>query len=269
MHYRTLGRCAIKVSALGLGSGGASRLGQASGKSERESVALVRYALELGINLIDTAELYGTEALIGKAVAGYPRDDIVLSTKKSLTGSHGGLISAAELRAGLEASLRRLGTDYVDIYHLHGVAPHEYPHARDVLVPELIRLRETGKVRFIGLTESRAHDPRHLMLTTALGDRFWDVVLVAFGPDNTSARERILPAASSGGMGVLAMGARRGAAEVDGVVNGSLGCSDKTAGSHGTYRCCLSEPGIHSVLFGTGERRHLEQNVESLLAHPL
>src|SRR5690242_20089119 len=84
MDSITLGRSGLRVSVLGLGGGGHSRLGQRTGASEDESVALVRRALALGVTFIDTAEGYGTEAIIGTALRDVRREDVVLSTKKSM-----------------------------------------------------------------------------------------------------------------------------------------------------------------------------------------
>ena len=72
MEYVTLGRSGLKVSVAGLGCGGFSRLGLATGKSEAEAVALVRGALDMGVNLFDTAAVYGTEAVVGEAIRSVP-----------------------------------------------------------------------------------------------------------------------------------------------------------------------------------------------------
>ena len=82
MDYTTFGRTGLKVSVVGLGAGGPSRLGVNTGGSEQESIAVVRRALELGVNYIDTAEAYGTEGIVGKAIRGVDRDGLVISTKK-------------------------------------------------------------------------------------------------------------------------------------------------------------------------------------------
>src|SRR5262249_17784888 len=82
VEYTILGRSGLKVSIVGLGCGGPSRLGQATGKSERESIAVVQQALELGITLFDTAEVYGTETIVGRALEAVPRDQLIISTKK-------------------------------------------------------------------------------------------------------------------------------------------------------------------------------------------
>src|SRR5215216_251778 len=120
MQYTTLGRTGLTVSVMGLGGGGHSRLGQRAGAPVASSVEIVRRAVELGVNFVDTAESYGTEPIVGEALRSIGRANVVLSTKKSL--SRGGtLITGAELERGLDDSLARLQTDYVDIYHLHAV----------------------------------------------------------------------------------------------------------------------------------------------------
>ncbi len=177
MQYTTLGRTGLKVSVAGLGCGGHSRLGQRTGKTEQESIGVVRQALDLGINLIDTAEAYKTEKIVGKAIQGIRRDQIVISTKK-LCPSLDSKNPSGELRRGVEQSLKRLQTDYVDVFYLHGVRPKQYQYARDTLAPVLLQLREEGKIRFIGVTEAFIPDPQHAMLKLALEDDCWDVMMV-------------------------------------------------------------------------------------------
>src|SRR6266511_610268 len=158
MDYVTLGRTGLRVSVLGLGGGGHSRLGQRTGATEDESAAIVRRALALGVTFVDTAEAYGTEAIIGGALSAARREDVVLSTKKSLRVD-GRLITAAELSSGLDTSLTRLRTDYVDIYHLHGVRADQYNHAVTELVPAMYKLRETiGELLGHGLIDRDAVD---------------------------------------------------------------------------------------------------------------
>src|SRR5580693_1624283 len=87
MIYRTFGRTGLKVSAAGLGGGGFSRLGLAKGKSEAEIVSLIRLALGLGVNIIDTAASYGTEPVIGRAIKSVRRENVVITTNASPTKS--------------------------------------------------------------------------------------------------------------------------------------------------------------------------------------
>jgi len=292
MEYMTLGRTGWRVSIAGLGCGGPSRLGQATGKSEQDSIAVVRRALDLGINLIDTAEVYGTETIVGKAVAEVPRDQVIVATKK-LPPSSDHTDPVGELRRGLEQSLRRLQTDYVDIYFLHGVRPEQYEYAYTTFVPVLLRLREEGKLRAVGITEAFINDPQHRMLQQAVTAECWDVMMVGFNLLNPSARARVFPHTQRRDIGVLGMFAVRRALSqpahlktlLDGLrKNGQLAsdaCREDdplgfltakrvaTSLPEAAYRFCRYEPGMHTVLTGTGNAAHLQENVTALLKPPL
>ena len=290
MDYVTLGRTGLRVSVLGLGGGGHSRLGQRTGATDDHSQAIVRRALELGVNFIDTAEAYGTEPLVGAALTHVKRQDVILSTKKSLT-KDGKLITAADLQSGLDASLERLRTDYVDIYHLHGVRPEQYDYAVAELVPALIKLREVGKIRFLGITEAFGSDTRHEMLMRAVQDTYWDVMMVGFNLLNQSARDRVFIETQRHNIGVLCMFAVRDALSrpdklhqtIDELIGANLidrdaldmhdplGFVRDAAASlpDAAYRFCRAEPGIDVVLSGTGNVQHLEENVASILHPPL
>ncbi|MDP9352195.1 MAG: aldo/keto reductase [Chloroflexota bacterium] len=292
MEYTTLGRTGLRVSVLGLGGGGHSRLGASTGATGDESAAIVRRALELGINFLDTAEAYGTESLVGQGLRGVDRANVVLSTKKSMTDGEQ-LITPTQLAEGLGASLARLGTDCVDIYHLHAVRADQYDYALSEVVPVLLKLRDQGKIRFLGITEAFASDPGHKTLSRAVADSCWDVMMVGYNILNQSARDRVLASAIQQDVGVLCMFAVRDALsrpeklratvrnlveqgvvpadEVD--LDDPLGfvTRDDVAESlpEAAYRFCRAEPGIHVVLSGTGNPRHLEENVASILKPPL
>ena len=179
MDYVTLGHTGLKVSVAGLGCGGFSRLGLGTGKSTAEAVALIRQALDMGVNLLDTAAMYGTEEVVGEAIRTVPRQSVVVATKAWVP--HGqGKRAAERAVTSLDASLRRLGTDYIDIFQLHGVAPEAYAEAREVIAPALAKEREKGKLRHLGVTETASDDPEHEMLQRAVEDEVWDVVMVAF-----------------------------------------------------------------------------------------
>lgn len=292
MEYTTLGRSGLQVSIAGLGCGGHSRLGTATGKSEQESIAVVRQALDLGINLIDTAEAYGTEAIVGKALHGVPRDQVVIATKK-LSPAQDHSDPAGEFRRGLEQSLRRLKTDYVDIYFLHGIRPADYRFAHDVLVPVLVKMREEGKLRYIGITEAFSLDPGHDMLQQAVQAACWDVMMVGFSVLNQSARSRVFPHTQAKDIGVLGMFAVRTALSQPAQLKtllvelkhsgqvapevcdsddplGFLTASGKAATiPEAAYRYCRHEPGMDVVLTGTGNVEHLQANVAALLKPPL
>lgn len=290
-RFTTLGRTGLRVSVAGLGCGGHSRLGQTYGASESESVAVVERALDLGINFIDTARGYRTEPIVGKAIAGR-RDHVVISTKAGPRGREG-LLSGGALAESVEKSLERLGTEYVDVFHLHGVVLDDYEHCTTELVPALQRLREQGKIRFLGITERFGTDPQHRMLERALLDDCWDVMMVGFNLLNPSARERVLQPALRKDVGTLIMFAvRRALSQAEALrtlvrelvergtiapesvdLDEPLGFLIHEEGARSVveaaYRFCSHEPGAHVILSGTGKIAHLEENLASLEAGPL
>lgn len=292
MQQVTLGRTGLRVGVMGLGAGGHSRLGQSQGKSEAESVAVVRRAVELGANLIDTAEAYKTEPIVGKALVGLPRDSYVLSTKKGPRDKDR-LISAQEYRAGVEAGLQRLGLEYVDILHVHGVMPHEYSHVREEILPVLQQFRDEGKIRWLGITENFSGDTTHQTLQAALKDKVWDVMMVGFNMLNHTARHTILPETQAQGVGTLCMFAvRRALSNPDAIKElltqlegeGKIDLTGynrdepldfltapgvATSLTEAAYRYCRHEPGMDVILSGTGSIDHLEDNANALQLPPL
>ena len=167
MEYTTLGRTGLKVSVAGLGCGGFSKLGLGTGKSEDEAVALIRQALDLGVNVLDTAAVYGTEQVVGKALRGVPRE-FGGGLHQGVQGGGEKQFHAEKVLASLDGSLRRLGVDYVDVFQLHAVHPTQYDQVRDVIVPALRGAREQGKFRFLGITETSPNDPEHTMMNRAI-----------------------------------------------------------------------------------------------------
>jgi len=289
MEYTTFGRTGLRVSVMGLGCGGPSRIGQSTGQSEAESIAIIRGALDAGVNFLDTAEAYGTEDLVGAALQGVDRSKVVISTKKSYRKE----ISPALVRSGLETSLKKLGTDYVDVYSLHGVHPEHYPRLREEILPTFLDLRTEGKLRFIGVTEMFNEDKTHEMLIRSLPDDPWDVAMIGFNILNQTARPQIFPQLIEQNVAVQIMFAVRRVlsqpeklvaavqelitlgeldpADVD--VTNPLGFvleqSDATSIVDAAYRFCRYEPGVHVVLSGTGNPAHLQANIDSLCRPPL
>jgi L-galactose dehydrogenase len=296
MQYTTLGRTGLRVSVAGLGAGGHSRLGRAYGRSERDARTVIDAALDLGINVIDTAWAYRTEPLIGEALRGR-REHIVLSTKCHVADhpfepDKFRYLEPDELRARIEQSLRQLDTDYIDVFHLHGIELHQYDECVARAVPVLERLREEGKLRFLGITERFGVDTDHAMLKRAVGDDCWDVVMVGFNLLNPSGRRGVLDITREKNIGTLGMFAVRRAltseealektldgARLAGRLKArSLGerplafltseCGAATLAEAG-YRFCRHEPGIDVVLTGTGDIEHLRENVASINGPPL
>ena len=295
MIYRTFGRTGLKVSAAGLGGGGCSRLGLANGRSDAEVVSLIQLALDLGVNIIDTAASYGTEAVIGRAIKSAPRDSLVITTKASpVKYPTWELFTPENVVASIDNSLRQLQTDYLDVLQLHGVAPHIYEYARDVIYPAVLREKEKGKIRFIGITEAAAFDLEHKMFQRALAeDDIWDSAMVAFNMMHQNVRTSVFPKTAEKKVGTLIMFAvRRIFAEPERLkqevrtlaANGLLpqrlaDLSDPLSfliHDGGTssivdaaYRFVRDEPGADVVLFGTGDPHHLRANIASLTRPPL
>ncbi|GIJ31561.1 aldo/keto reductase [Micromonospora sediminimaris] len=149
MQYRTLGRTGVQVSSLVLG---AMNFGKIGNTTQEEATAIVDAALDAGINLIDTADVYSggqSEEMIGKAIAGR-RDDVVLATKASLPmgdeRNHRGS-SRRWLVTALDNSLRRLGADHVDLYQIHRWDPST---SDEETLSVLTDLQRAGKIRYFG-----------------------------------------------------------------------------------------------------------------------
>ena len=212
MDQITLGRTGLRVSRVGMGTGGHSQLGRKGGGTNENAVAIVKAALDRGVTFIDTAASYGTEPIVREALQG--RRDVVISTKVKITvsdkaGATGPLIDGPELKRRAEKCLSLLGRDCVDILHLHGVRPDEYGHSVRELVPALYDLRQAGKIRFLGLTEKFDEDTSHVMLDRALNDDHWDVVMTGINIVNQTALRRALPAMRARNLGMMCMYAVR------------------------------------------------------------
>lgn len=148
----------LQVGRIGLGAMGMSAAYSASERDDEQSVATIHRALDLGVTLIDTAEIYGpytNEELVGRAIADR-RDQVVLATKYGMV-SHGGDgpghldSSPANTRTAVEGSLRRLGTDYIDLLYQHRVDPNTPIEDTIGAAAELVT---QGKVRYLGLSEA-------------------------------------------------------------------------------------------------------------------
>ncbi|HXC54902.1 MAG TPA: aldo/keto reductase [Rhizomicrobium sp.] len=293
MDYKILGRTGLRVGVAGLGCGGHSRLGQTYGNSLEQSVAVVRGAIDLGVNWIDTAAAYGTEKIVGEAVRGL-RDKVYISTKTAILPwgePKAAPYTGAQVLEQLEKNLGRLATDYVDLYNLHSIVLAQLDYVAAEIVPALIKAREQGKIRFLGITEHFGSDTDHKMLAAAVPTGVWDVVMVGFNLLNPSARRNVLRLTQAHQVGVQDMFAVRRALSNPAGLKDALDAIERAGqldrakldasdplgflkeGSEGivdaAYRFCRHEPGIDIVLTGTGKLAHLAENVASIARGPL
>ena len=292
MDHVPFGKAGFPVSVAGLGCGGYSRLGQGSGLPPENAIDIVRRAIDLGVTFIDTSPSYENEGLVGQAIKGQ-RDKVVLSTKFSTLNKAGAPIDGPALRLSLERSLQRLDTDHVDVFAIQSVTEATYAHCVDELLPTLRDLKAEGLVRTFGLTEWFYDDTSHLMTTRAVDDGYWDYFLMGFNILNQSAKRYVLPKAAQTGVAVAVMFAvRRALSDREGlrrlvaslVAEGRLDgtgidlddplgflTADGSCASitEAAYRFCRHESEGGVILTGTGNAKHLEENVRAINMPPL
>ncbi|MGV6873782.1 aldo/keto reductase [Pseudochelatococcus sp. B33] len=291
MDYTTLGRTGLTVSVAGLGCGGFSRLGLSHGKTEAEAADIVRVALDLGVNYIDTAEAYESEGAVGLGIRGRDRSTLVIATKGRVH-RQGELYSADKIAHNIDASLKRLRTDYIDVYQPHAPRPENFAHLVEVVLPVLLRAKESGKIRHIGLTES-GDDPHHFLLLRATAHTEFEVMLLAFHMMHQNARHELLPRLQANQTGAVGMYAVRNIfangevlrakvrelcaagqlpAELDHKEN-PLDFLIHEGGAQtvvdAAYRFVRHQAGVNVVVFGTGNPQHVHSNVTSITRPPL
>ena len=292
MKYRTLGRTGLRVSVLGIGTGGPSQFGQGSGVPEADVSRMVRRALALGVNFFDTASGYGeSEAILGRALADVPREDYVLATKVQVARDEW-TATPEDVVATVERSLERLRVDVIDIMQFHGVKPEDYARTIEIFLPVMVRLQEQGKFRFLGVSETYSQDFRHEMFPMALADDHFDTAMVGYNMISPTAEHRVLPMCHERNVGVICMVAvrralsrpevlaeriayakRKGLIERDSVPDhdplGWLVKGHVTSLPAAAYKYVASHPAMGTVLTGTANIDHLEANVKAILGPPL
>lgn len=210
MHYRRLGNTGITVSDIGFGAwaiGGSADAGGTPlgwGKtSDDESLAAIRRAVELGVTFFDTADSYGfgrSESLLG-IVLSRRRHDVVLATKVGVVRDAEGKLrkdfSRAHISHAVDGSLKRLRTDYIDLYQLHNPTLDDL--RRDDIHEAMDRLQEVGKIRFWGVSVSTPEEGIEIV------NNGWGYALqVLYNVLNQAPADELFPLAQQKGYGIIA-----------------------------------------------------------------
>ena len=287
MHYRTLGKSGIRVSIASYGGGGPSQFGKAAGLTAKQRRDLIARALDLGINMYDTAANYGdSEEQLGQTLNGVPRDSFLIGTKWTWKTTDGSLPHTDSLIASVEQSMRRFNTDVIDIMQIHGIQKSNYFDITERYAPTLLQLKEQGKVRLIGFTEMMTEDPKHTAPQTALEEHpdVWDTIMMKYGILNQYAAKETLPLAQKHGVAILNMAPVRftltrqheydqlleqwraqGEIDVDHpkLRDGLdwLVTADAPSIIAAGYKFAADHPGISTVITGTSNIKHLEDNI--------
>jgi aryl-alcohol dehydrogenase-like predicted oxidoreductase len=289
IETRPLGRTGTDVTVLGYGAMELRGAPRGPAIPEEDAARLLNEVLDAGINLIDTSPDYGrSEQLIGRHL-GHRRDEYFLASKcgcllgpppPGATPPYPHNWSAANVRAGVEQSLRRLGTDRLDLVQVH-MSPSRAQLETEHTVPTLMRLRDEGKVRFIGMSGILPNLPDHIAM---------DVFEVFQIPYSAVQREHedLISAAAAAGAGTLIRGgaARGTAAEDKNWTVRPLSSSGPSAQDRWQaagldelldgmsrhefiLRFTLSHPALSSTIVGTANKDHLRGNVAIAEKGPL
>ena len=277
MNYRRLGRTNLQVSEISLGTVelgmdyGIPVQGEQRRPSEADAARLLNCALDLGVNLIDTAQAYGeSEAIIGRALKSR-RDEYILATKISSLSWEGyaGVELQERVDASITESLQTLQTDIIDLLYIHNATPELIQ--RGEIVEIMQRVQQAGYVRFIGTTTYGEAAP-----LAVLKDHRFDCIQVAYNLLDHQFEERVLPLAKENDVGVavrsvLLKGAltyryahlpeklRELRAVVKGV-NLLCGAQDSSLPEL-AYRFVLAHPAVSTALVGTGRVHELQEIV--------
>jgi predicted aldo/keto reductase-like oxidoreductase len=232
--YRTLGKTGIKLPVINMGV------------MNTNNPDLVRVALDSGVVFLDTAQTYQrgqNEGMIGEVLKGRPRDSYILATKAHLpVDRKTGLYTEEATEDGflkkVDASLKNLGLDYVDIYHHHGVSKRESALFEPAL-KALEKIKKEGKARFVGIT-THMNEPE--VINAAVDSKIYDVILTAYSSQQkhyVEVRKAIARAAQTG-LGIVGMKAIRGGSRQEPTVINAAA----------SLKWVLQDPNVHTIVPG-------------------
>ena len=282
MEYRKLGDTGVDVSLLSYGTGGPSKFGQATGVDDAGRAKLISRAIELGVNLFDTAEGYGeSEAMLGRALQGHARDSYLIATKWTYRSGDSIVTNPDVIKKSLEQSLERLQTDYVDIFQVHGMLPHHYDELAEGYIEVMQQLQTQGKTRFLGITQMLTMDSKNEAMSTAMERHpdVWDSVMFKYGIMNQWPAKRSFPLANSSKTGILNMAPVRLTLTRPEKLNERMNEWGDDAGENALnwlsggdpselirkgYQFAAEPSEITTVISGTSSIEHLEANIAAL-----
>jgi aryl-alcohol dehydrogenase-like predicted oxidoreductase len=279
---RPLGRTGLDVTTLGYGAMELRNTQGAPAVSEGEASRLLNEVLDAGINLIDTSPDYGqSEELIGRSIA-HRRDEYILASKCGcVPGAAGGaehVHTAANIRAGVEQSLRRMRTDHLDIVQFHrSLTPREFE--QDGALAEALRLRDEGKVRFVGVSGTLPN------LDAQISMGVFDIYQIPYSLLQRD-HEEVIARASAAGAGILIRGgvARGTPSDWEGRTYymrsttdmrdewDQAGLDDLLDGMtriEFTLRFTLAHDDLDTTIVGTANAAHLRANLATARVGPL
>jgi aryl-alcohol dehydrogenase-like predicted oxidoreductase len=285
---RTLGRTGAEVTVLGYGAMELRGPPRGPAIEDEQAGRLLNELLDAGVNLIDTSVDYGrSEELIGRFVAAR-RDEYFLASKcgcplappPDATPPYAHDYSAANVRADVEQSLRRLQTDRLDLVQVH-MSPTRREMEENGTIEELVRLRDEGKIRFIGMSGILPNLPDHVAMDV------FDVFQIPYSALQRDHEELISRAAGTGAGVLVRGGAARGTAAADKDWSvAPIGLGDHAARDRWEaadlepildgmsrhefiLRFTLSHPAMSSTIVGTSNPEHLRSNIEIAERGPL
>nr|AHF25672.1 oxidoreductase, aldo/keto reductase family [uncultured bacterium Contigcl_30] len=264
MKYRTMGKLGIQASAFGLGCMRFN--GAASGDSiidEQKAIGLIRKAIDGGVTYIDTAYVYldkTSEIVLGKALLDGYRDRVTIATKMPMEAVH----NREEMEALLETELKKLQTDHIDFYLMHGINQEKWEYFKSIGAPQFFDdMKKAGKIRFKCFSFHGPYDQFEFILK----DWDWDMVQIQYNfmDINNQAGTRGLELAGSLGIPVVIM---------EGLLGGRLANAPdnvqalydafpvKRSAVEWAFRWLCNHPEVAVVLSGCNEAEQIEENLK-------